>query len=108
MKFEFNENLMPFNKLPENVNGTFLVTSHMGTKFVFEQTSVAFPLQYDVYDISGRKIGYVRYRSELFTVELFEERVFCGSGEELEEWPDWRFVDLALLVIAAGYEKLAK
>lgn len=108
MKFEFNENLMPFNKLPDDVSGTFVVKSHTGREFIFEQTSVAFPLQYDVYDISGRRVGYVRYRSERFSVELFGESVFFGSGKELEEWPDWRFVDLALLIIAAGYEKQQK
>lgn len=107
MTIYFNEKLFPLNALPSNVDtNEFWVKSFTGLSFKFVRTSSACPLQYDVFDEKGNRIGYVWYRARFFYVSLYGELVLEIVDEYLDTWSDWRFVDWATTVIAAGYSKI--
>lgn len=48
----------------------------------FEMTCAACPEQYDVYDSSGREVGYIRLRHSNFTVDY----PFCGAKTVYQEY----------------------
>ena len=88
----------------------FMLTVPAGMPFAFEQTSIASPVQFDVFDKNGNKCGYVRYRSGCFRVDVVKNAIykpiFSLEDESLEEWPDNYFMSIAARVLDAYFKAM--
>ena len=99
-----DEKPLPKNPFPVS----FTKNAANGMKLRFVRTSVAAPLQFNVFDEVKRTMcAYVRYKSGRFTVYTpdLSEVMMEIIDESMEAWDDENFVSWAVSVIEVWYNK---